>query len=550
MPGTTAPTITGTHARQGTTNQTPLDPFADVTIDDSNLGATDTLTITLSGGGGTLSGVGLTNDGGGVYTLSGAAAAIATDLEALSFTPTAPPQGTTATTDFALSDVSSAYTTLQYNSAPTDIASFAGSNGQYPSGGLISDSPGDLFGTTYAGGTGNDGTVFEIAKTASGYGPITTIASFGGANGKLPEGNLWADSQGDLFGTTSQGGANGYGEVFEIAKTSSGYGPVTSLASFTSSNGAYPSDVVADTAGDLFGTTFDGGTQGYGTVYEVQKTSSGYGGITVRANFGASNPYALDDLIVDTAGDLFGVTLGDFRSPLSGVATSYGSVFEIAKTGSSYSAPVTLATFGGANGAAPVDVIADTAGDLFGVTEGDGVDNEGTVFEIAKTPSGYGPLTVLATYVNSDNTNDFLVGSLVVDSAGDLYGETDAGGAGGAGTVFEIAKTSSGYGPMTTVTTFSEANGEGPASLSFDSSGDLIGTASSGGANGDGVLFEITQSPQPVPTVDTTTSVVDSYPYPPTITGTQANQTATGTATIEPFQHVTITDGNVAPSTR
>ena len=105
----------------------------------------------------------------------------------------------------------------------TTLVSFNGAKGESPEGALIVDSNGDLFGTTASGGANNYGTVFEIAKTAGGYaGTPTTLVSFNADDGAFPEGSLIVDFNGDLFGTTDEGAGN-YGTVFEIAKTATGY---------------------------------------------------------------------------------------------------------------------------------------------------------------------------------------------------------------------------------------------------------------------------------------------------------------------------------------
>jgi uncharacterized repeat protein (TIGR03803 family) len=138
---------------------------------------------------------------------------------------------------------------------------------------LIIDAAGDLFGTTYLGGVNGYGTVFEIPKTANGYGPLETLVSFDGADGALPRGNLMADAAGDLFGTTTGGGAAGDGTAFEIAKTSNGYSSTpTVLVSFGPANGITPtSSLVADSAGNLFGTTINGGS-----VFEITPTAPNF----------------------------------------------------------------------------------------------------------------------------------------------------------------------------------------------------------------------------------------------------------------------------------
>src|SRR5215472_2520177 len=118
---------------------------------------------------------------------------------------------------------------------------FNSSNGAAPEGSLIADANGDLFGTTFEGNTTNGGTVFEIAKTVTGYASTpTTLVSFSlnGLNGSNPRGSLIANGNGDLFGTTFSGGANHGGTVFKIAKTATGYASTpTTLVTFTGPNG-------------------------------------------------------------------------------------------------------------------------------------------------------------------------------------------------------------------------------------------------------------------------------------------------------------------------
>jgi uncharacterized repeat protein (TIGR03803 family) len=162
------------------------------------------------------------------------------------------------------------------------LVSFDGTNGAVPFSGVIADTHGALFGTTDTGGANERGTVFEIAKTAHGYASTpTTLVSFNLIDGYSPDGSLIADAQGDLFGTTYIGGANNDGTVFEIAKTAHGYASTpTTLVSFNGTNGANPlGGLLADAHGDLFGTTRLGGAYGaadsrYGTVFEI--TDSGF----------------------------------------------------------------------------------------------------------------------------------------------------------------------------------------------------------------------------------------------------------------------------------
>src|SRR6266404_4223628 len=161
----------------------------------------------------------------------------------------------------------------------TPLVSFNGTDGARPRAGLLADANGNLFGTTEAGGALGFGTVFEIAKTAGGYASTPTVlVSFNRTNGALPLAGLIADANGNLFGTTVSGGANGHGTVFEIAKTAGGYATTpTILVSFNGTNGSFPvAGLIADANGNLFGTTLFGGANGQGTVFEIAKTASGY----------------------------------------------------------------------------------------------------------------------------------------------------------------------------------------------------------------------------------------------------------------------------------
>jgi uncharacterized repeat protein (TIGR03803 family) len=158
----------------------------------------------------------------------------------------------------------------------TTLVNFDGTNGGFPAASLIADANGNLFGTTPEDGAYGYGTVFEIPNTAAST--PTILVNFNGADGSLSTAGLIADANGNLFGTAETGGANGQGTVIEIAKTASGYASTpTVLASFNRTNGAIPAaGLLADGNGNLFGTTSEGGTYGYGTVFQIAKTARGY----------------------------------------------------------------------------------------------------------------------------------------------------------------------------------------------------------------------------------------------------------------------------------
>lgn len=371
------------------------------------------------------------------------------------------------------------------------LVNFNGTNGQFPTAGLIADGNGDLFGTTLAGGSTLSGNVFEVAKSTGGFATApTTLADFDGINFAYPTAGLATDSNGNLFGTTDFGGAYGAGNVFEIAKGTTGFAAITTLVSFNGTNGQNPvGGLTVDSTGNLFGTTEYGGS-GYGNAYEVANSTSGYATTpTTLASFdGNTDYYPFSNLLIDSAGNLFGTT------EYGGV---YGNVFEIAKTTTGYAAPVTIANFDGTTAAYPfAGLVADANGDLFGTTANGGTSNDGTVFEIVKTTSGYTSTpTILVTFNGTNGANPNA--GLIMDSNGSLFGTTEAGGASGAGTVFEVAKTSSGFAATPTVViSFDGASGGGDVlgGLIADSSGNLYGTTAEGGSSSDGTVFEITGS--------------------------------------------------------
>ena len=373
------------------------------------------------------------------------------------------------------------------------LVSFNGANGAVPVAGLIADSNGDLFGTTHGGGANDDnGTVFEIAKTSGGYASSpTTLVSFDSSDGAFPNGGLTADSNGDLLGTTAFGGANDDGTVFEVAKTAGGYASTpTTLVSFNGTNGENPeASLIADSNGDLFGITLNGGENDDGTVFEIATTSGGYASApTTLVTFnGADGLNPGGSPLADANGDLFGTTAG-------GGANNDGTVFEIKKTAAGYAnAPTTLISFNGADGLNPDgSLVADSNGDLFGTTANGGAGGKGTVFEIVKTQTGYASApTTLVSFNGADGSVPQR--SVIADANGDLFGTTFEGGDANDGTVFEIKKTAAGYASApTTLVNFNGDNGEAPvASLLADANGDLFSTTTDG-ANGQGTVFEIT----------------------------------------------------------
>ena len=230
--------------------------------------------------------------------------------------------------------------------ASTALVSFSGANGAFPDSALIADAAGDLFGTTSGGGVlgapaTNDGMVFEIKNGSTGYAnAATTLVAFNGTNGQTPLAGLAIDTSGDLFGTTSAGGANTDGTVFEIKNSSTGYASSpTTLVSFNGTNGSVPKgSLIIDASGNLFGTTSAGGASRDGTVFEIANNGTAYAATpTTLVSFNGTNgTNPSGGLIADAAGDLFGSTQ-------AGGASNDGTEFEISNSGFVEAAAVTIA---------------------------------------------------------------------------------------------------------------------------------------------------------------------------------------------------------------
>ena len=301
-------------------------------------------------------------------------------------------------TVFELINIGTA-TAPNYASAPTTLVNFNSTNGKNPEAQLTVDAPGNLIGTTEEGGTSTDGTVFEIQNTGTVAAPNyanapTTLVNFNATNGAFPIGRLIADAHGDLFGTTFAGGTSGDGTVFELMNNGTASAPnyasaPTTLVSFNTTDGANPyGGVIIDAAGNLIGTTSEGGVSNDGTVFELinigTATAPNYGSApTTLVNFnGTDGDFPGAGLTVDAHGNLFGTT------DLGGTSGD-GTVFELQNTGTVAapvysSTPITLVNFDGTNGENPfADLTEDVSGNLLGTTFAGGVSGDGTVFSVS-----------------------------------------------------------------------------------------------------------------------------------------------------------------------
>ena len=232
-----------------------------------------------------------------------------------------------------------------------DSGPYAGNDGQHPRGGLIFDAEGNLYGTTPGGGAngGNGGTVFELLKAGDWTEKVLYSFQENNVDATHPAAGLIFDGQGNLFGTGSQGGTTGnYGAVFELSPGTGGAWTEKVLWNFTGgpSDGASPySTLVLDAQGNLYGTSDFGGADGYafnggnpaygGTVFELSPAAGGAWTETILHNFGAPSTDGLfpyDGLVADADGNFYGTTYQGGAYDASQY-TSWGTVFELAAAG-------------------------------------------------------------------------------------------------------------------------------------------------------------------------------------------------------------------------
>ncbi len=361
--------------------------------------------------------------------------------------------------------------------------------GAMPYDALVADANGALYGTTAAGGATNLGSVFRMKPGTKGY-TLTTLYSFrAGDDAKYPYAELLPDATGALYGTTYFGGKRGFGAVFKLTPSGGGYSE-SILYSFQGTNdGVFPyAGLIADNSGTLYGTASRGGgakgcSSGCGIVFKLTPSGSGYlESILYSFQGGSDGADPFGRLIADTNGNLYGTTsAGGIGSP------GNGTVFELTPSGSGYLESVLYKFAGGADGSQPcAGLIADASGNLYGTTIAGGAGN-GTVFELTGSTE-----KVLYSFKGGDGATPY-AGLLANTATGAFYGTTYAGGAYGKGTIFELTPSGSGYAESVLYSFKGGTDGAQPAGAPIaDLSGTLYGTTQVGGKRKDGTVYKLT----------------------------------------------------------
>jgi uncharacterized repeat protein (TIGR03803 family) len=386
-------------------------------------------------------------------------------------------------------------------SSETVLWDFSNSNGDGSSpwsNFLISDSKGNLYGVTGQGGTNFAGMVFELSPNGSGGYSETILYDFnrsGSGDGSAPYGSLVFDASGNLFGTTSGGGANSTGTVYKLSpKTGGGWTEKVIYSFGASGDGSYPAaGVTIGKNGALFGTTSFGGALGAGTVFQLMKSKKGWSEKLLHS-FGATGdgayPYA--GVMLDALGNLYGTT------SIGGVV-GYGSVYRLTLQNKAWTETL-LYSFTNQNGDGSgmyyVNLISDATGNLYGATAFGGTNNNGTVWELvySTTKKKYSHKTLYSFGATGSGDGTYPYGGVVMGKTGTLYGTTEVGGSNAnGGTVYELKKSGKTW-TETILHNFTTGNdGQDPsANLLRDARGHLYGMAQFGGTSNDGMVYEVT----------------------------------------------------------
>jgi uncharacterized repeat protein (TIGR03803 family) len=377
-----------------------------------------------------------------------------------------------------------------------------------PVASVISDASGNLYGTAFYGGTYDNGMVFELTPTTTGW-KQTVLYSFNpnGIDGFGATGGLIFDGSGNLYGTTEFGGTgdctNGFGcgTAFELSPSTGGAWTETIIHNFQGTDGwEIHAGLTIDGAGNLYGTAVKGGTYDQGTVYELSPSAGGSWSETTLFNFtgGYDGGTPFGSLVFDAAGNLYGTTSAG-GGISAGCRYGCGTVFELHRFNAGNWAAQVLHSFSqnSDDGRYPyAGLVFDGSGNLYGVAgSGGGQPGYGIVFELTPAAGGSWTETVLHSFNGQQPDGIDPSGNLIFDASGNLYGVTLLGGTLSHGTAFELSPAAGGSWIETTLHNFSDNDGDGynPISgLVFNSSGNLYGTTGSGGRYGEGTAYEIT----------------------------------------------------------
>jgi uncharacterized repeat protein (TIGR03803 family) len=353
-----------------------------------------------------------------------------------------------------------------------------GIDGQIPDCRLLSGLDGSLYGLTSAGGTNNAGTVFKLNPDGTGYGILHHFQT-NGTDGRGPEDMLIQAADGTLYGTTLRGGPTDEGTLFSLQPDGTGYRQLYVFNRFAAEAQTPSGTLVSDGGSFLYGTTLLGGSNGFGTAFRIDTNGSRY---SVQHHFGGAKDgrYPTPELLHGLEGAWYGTTS-------AGGSNGYGSIYQLSADGTQYRQ---LYAFKGTNdGDFPLGgLIQDTSGLLFGAAASAGTNKAGTLFQLDPATS---QLTLLHTFLTNNVDGNTPSGALTRGADGALFGLTEAGGTNLAGTLFRLDPADSSYRILHHFKTNGADGILPQASLVNGLNGALYGITQQGGNFGAGALFTI-----------------------------------------------------------
>lgn len=368
-------------------------------------------------------------------------------------------------------------------------------SGTFPHG-LLVYGGGNFYGAALSGGTGGLGTIFQLTPDGSGSWILNVIFECAGSCNN-PIGSLLMDGAGNLFGVS------GTGVVFELSPGLSGGWTESTLYTFSGGTNGYDGyapvpGLVMDAAGNLYGANFDGGINNQGYVFELSPAGGGTYTLTHLHDFAGSDgavPGA--SVIMDAAGNLYGTTE-------AGGASNYctsgcGVVYELTNNAGAWTETV-LHNFGGPDGSnSQGTLLLDSAGNLYGTaTAGGFLHNFGVVFELSQA-SGVWKRRNLYQFKSGSGDGAAPYENLIMDAAGNLYGTTWSGGGGdcnvgtnaGCGTAFKLTRNGNNWKESVLHDFTGGGDGAFPEGLIFGPGGNLYGVAPAGGGLLGGLVYEL-----------------------------------------------------------
>jgi len=360
-----------------------------------------------------------------------------------------------------------------------------------PSGSLISDSAGNLYGVA---GSNSEGAVYELIPSSGGMWTLKILYEFKDLSDGIPTAGLITDASGNLYGTCLFGGTSYYGTVYELKRISNGTWRKQVLHNFVSDgkDGNYPgATLIFDKAGNLYGTTQEGGLKNVGVVFELTPYSGG-GGWKEKILY--SLPYKQKywnvtnhPLTMDSAGNLYGVNG-------VGGANDVGYVFKLAPTSSGRWTFTTLYSFGLGSGPGPSvpfsGVVFDSVGNLNGVTALGGTEGYGAVYQLSPSADGTWAERNIVDFPSSCSPACKPESEIMIDSGGNIFGTTPFN----SGIAYQVSPNGDGTWSLSALHQFGSGNDGADlgAGVLLDVSGHLYGTTLVGGTAGRGTVFEIT----------------------------------------------------------